>query len=233
MLDVKVTWWPLESEIKCSFFESCDRFWRLSIGQLVIMVKKYPKALVRNDLIIMLTCSMVLNDTFWWLLMILVTLSTSFISNFVRKGSPIVSKHLKNGRTWNRPKNVQMIHNSWIIMNIIYRIEDFRILDITWLEMSDITPRLKLSAPPFVLETPNSRLRFNSCAVFWAFLSMRVLSWILMAWFRKFELETTVQNSDCGKLEVGKFPFELEIIDRTWKVFMELGIFDSHDSFPT
>ena len=148
MLDVKVTWWPLESEIKCSFFESRDCFWRLSIGQLVIMVKKYPKALVRNDLIIMLTCSMVLNDTFWWLLMILVTLSTSFISNFVRKGSPIISKHLKNGRTWNSPKNVQMIHNSWIIMNIIYRIEDFRILDITWLDISDITPRLNLSAPP-------------------------------------------------------------------------------------
>ena len=205
MLDVKVTWWPLESEIKCSFFESRDCFWRLSIGQLVIMVKKYPKALVRNDLIIMLTCSMVLNDTFWWLLMILVTLSTPFISNFVRKGSPIISKHLKNGRTWKSPKNVQMIHNSWIIMNIIYRIEDFRILDITWLDMSDITPRLKLFQPrPFVLETPNSRLRFNSCAVFWAFLPMGVLSWILMAWFRKFELESTVRNSDCGKLEVGK-----------------------------
>ena len=123
-----------ESEIKCSFFESRDRFLRLSIGQMVIMVKKYPMALVRNDLIIMLTCSMVLNDTFWWLLMILVTLSTSFICNFVRKGGPIISKHLKMGEnTWNSPKNVQMIHNSWIIMNIIYLIEDFRILDITWM----------------------------------------------------------------------------------------------------
>ena len=138
-LDVKVTWWPLDITWRkwdqvLIFRITWRYFWRLSIGQLVIMVKKYPKALIRNDLIIMLTCSMVLNDTFWWLLMILVTLSTSFICNFVRKGGPIISKHLKMGEnTWNSPKNVQMIHNSWIIMNIIYLIEDFRILDITWM----------------------------------------------------------------------------------------------------
>ena len=128
-------------------------FLRLSIGQMVIMVKKYPMALVRNDLIIMLTCSMVLNDTFWWLLMILVTLSNSFICNFVRKGSPIISKHLKMGEnTWNSPKNVQMIHNSWIIMNIIYLIEDFRILDITWMTWLISRRDQKWSTPPFVLE---------------------------------------------------------------------------------